>query len=330
MDIYDFINSTAISNHLKSCDYKFNSLETAWLIYQSTDKTYEEKHKAWKWLIENMPDYEVRNRVTGEFEFNLHHFLDSYLKAEDKLCQIFDKEEESAVYQYSFFCNGDQSWCEDFTELYWSKEDCWEKIREDLDLGISRIIVRKRYVGKECAYIDAEFTADEKLVSIYSAGILDEEDWNILNGVFDGLWFDFPIPFKKGDVVYQRQKPGPRFEELIFVLDDAIPLNESIKNMDFYKKWADNSDMSAWGYFQDDDGRVYHECMHNYMDLEYFDGPYEGRLRLLKAIGAFVKGEIDISLLLTTYRKVILDEFTNDVMLTSWFADEELAKAGLK
>ncbi len=39
---------------------------------------------------------------------------------------------------------------------------------------------------------------------------------------------------------------------------------------------------------------------------------------------------MDISLLLTTYRKVILDEFTNDVMLTSWFADEELAKAGLK
>lgn len=262
-DIMDrFVPEVKLRDYLKTAD--LDAYDVAEIIYNAPSPI-EEKRAALRQL--GALNVACLNEYRESWK-NLGSVIDeaiNLLHRESSIFQLY--EEEFSVYQYSFFCNGDQSWCEDFTELYWAKEDCWEKIREDLDLGISRIIVRKRFIGKECAYIDAEFTADEKLVSVYSAGILDEEDWNILNGVFDGLWFDFPIPFKKGDVVYQRQKPGPRFEELIFVLDDAIPLNESIKNMDFYKKWADNSDMSAWGYFQDDDGRVYHECMHNYMDF---------------------------------------------------------------
>lgn len=34
MDFYKFINSKDIENHLRKIDYKFNSLEVTWLIYQ--------------------------------------------------------------------------------------------------------------------------------------------------------------------------------------------------------------------------------------------------------------------------------------------------------
>lgn len=33
MNIFDFINSKDIKEHLKNINYQFNSLEAAWLIY---------------------------------------------------------------------------------------------------------------------------------------------------------------------------------------------------------------------------------------------------------------------------------------------------------
>ena len=42
------------------------------------------------------------------------------------------------------------------------------------------------------------------------------------------------------------------------------------------------------------------------------------------------KDKISLDLLLTTYRKVIIDEFAEDVMLKNWYTDEGLILAGLK
>lgn len=46
MDIFRFVNSKDVREHLKSIDYEFNSLEAAWLIYQCRDAAIDEKHKA--------------------------------------------------------------------------------------------------------------------------------------------------------------------------------------------------------------------------------------------------------------------------------------------
>ena len=51
MDIFRFVNSKDVREHLKSIDYEFNSLEAAWLIYQCRDAAIDEKHKAWNELI---------------------------------------------------------------------------------------------------------------------------------------------------------------------------------------------------------------------------------------------------------------------------------------
>ena len=58
MNIFRFINSKDIREHLRKLDYQFNSLETAWLIYQCREATSEEKHKAWEELIETIEYYD--------------------------------------------------------------------------------------------------------------------------------------------------------------------------------------------------------------------------------------------------------------------------------
>ena len=56
MDILKFVNSKDIYEYLQSINYKCDSLQVAWLIHQSANKTIEEKYVAYRWIIENMPD----------------------------------------------------------------------------------------------------------------------------------------------------------------------------------------------------------------------------------------------------------------------------------
>lgn len=84
MDILRFINSKDIREHLRSIRYEFNSLETAWLIYQSHDATIDEKHKAWNELIETMPDCPIEKRLNTVAQDSLHAFLRLYMTLEER------------------------------------------------------------------------------------------------------------------------------------------------------------------------------------------------------------------------------------------------------
>ena len=86
--------------------------------------------------------------------------------------------------------------------------------------------------------------------------------------------------------------------------------------------------MNAWGYFQDPDGTIYYEVMHNYMDLEYYHGELTGKKRILKALGNFLKGEIDVELMCRAYHYLMCDEYTKD-SIPQGFTNEGLKLAGV-
>lgn len=69
MDIFRFVNSKDVREHLRDIGYEFNSLEAAWLIYQCRDAAIDEKHKAWNELIAHagLPDRETHQyRCAGQ------------------------------------------------------------------------------------------------------------------------------------------------------------------------------------------------------------------------------------------------------------------------
>ena len=92
---------------------------------------------------------------------------------------------------------------------------------------------------------------------------------------------------------------------------------------------CDNSDMNAWGYFQNEDsGEIYHECMENYMDCEYYRGDLSGKRRVLTAMSNFLKGKIDACLFARAYHQILLEEAAKDSRPRS-ITDEGLRLAGL-
>ena len=92
--------------------------------------------------------------------------------------------------------------------------------------------------------------------------------------------------------------------------------------------YGDESDMNAWGYFQNQDGTVYHEVMSNYMDLEYYRGELSGKKRILKALSNHIKGEIDVGLFANAYHKILCEEYAKSQ--NPWnITPEGLAAAGL-
>lgn len=332
MDIYRFINSIAIRDYLRRENYEFNSLEAAWLIYQCKHISLEEKYSAWKELIATMPDCEIEERMNCRQRASLHELINEYITILQKQYELFKVEEAHAVYQYSFYCTDDVEWCENFEGVFSSESICWQKIEEDKDLGIECIQICKRYIdsGKT---VTATYKPDKTLMNIDSNRLTDEE-YDVIHCSFDGLWFDFPVPFKKGDIVIETGHPGPRdyvAEEGPLVLLGVASWEIERNNVRMVKNFhGDNTDMTAWGYFQDADGRIFHDSMFNYMDLEYYEGPYEDPKRLLVALSNYIKGEMGLDLLLTTYRKVIMDEMSKDVMLDNWYTEEGLIKAGLR
>ena len=89
--------------------------------------------------------------------------------------------------------------------------------------------------------------------------------------------------------------------------------------------------MTAHGYFQWEDGSVYWECMHHYLDLEYYREEPQGIRRILKAFSSFEKKKIGSDLFAIAYHTILEEEKRKrERKLLSCFTDEVLQFAGLK
>ena len=81
--------------------------------------------------------------------------------------------------------------------------------------------------------------------------VFDERKKEDLIDIFEDLCFDFPLPFKKGDIVYIPYAEEP------FVLDEQFR-EIFIDKAEGKVRHGDTTDMNVTGYFIKD-GRLYHE-----------------------------------------------------------------------
>ena len=97
------------------------------------------------------------------------------------------------------------------------------------------------------------------------------------------------------------------------------------------KESGDTTDMCTGGYFQDENGGLYYETSNsNYMDLEYY--PEElltGVKRIQIALGSFLKGKIDVDLLVRAYHQIRAQEYA-EAEFPRDYCSEILSLAGLK
>ena len=340
MNAYSFINSGTIREHLEKINYEFTPWETAWLIYSCKRLSYEEKKSAWLELVSTTPDSEIPERTTCPGCDGLHAFLKRYIGIIDREIEEFYKEEPAGayVYKYTYLYKGDGVWTEEYETSFPSLSSCIEAFKAeaaDMDetyspdkTGVIKYKIQKQSLTETDHICEIECFGDDWVIRIWNNQSIDSEDGMIVWDVFESLWFDFPTPFKKGDIVWV-----PKDEKSICWDCDGGFVLEGLSTWDtnsYIREYGDNSDMSGYGCFVNENGTVYHEVMSNYMDLEYYKGPYKSNERILPALSKYLKGEISIDFLLCAYRKILLDIASDDIMIRSWYPEEMIRGMGLK
>ena len=333
MDIYSFVNSRDIREHLRSIGYKFDPLEAAWLIHECRSVSYEKKRDVWKELMETMPDCDMNRSREGVERKSLFNVLNKYIGIIDREMADFCNSDGDGryVYMYSYYCRGDKDWIEEH-RVFSSFEVCVAAYRADVyepgyDMGVLRHRIRRVRLNDPDAECEAEFFENDELAYIVYNSDRNDAENNVIRHSFDGLGIEFPTPFKKGDILWI---PKNDFNidmngGLGFVLDSLITWYGVDKNV----RAANFADMYGYGYFVNDDGTVYWHPVEKYMDLEYYRGPYKLNERIFTALSKFLKKECSLTFLLCAYRNTLLDVAKDDPRLLP-YTDEMLREIGME
>ena len=333
MDILRFVNSKDIRKHLEKIGYKFSPLEAAWLIFQWWNATIEERHRAWEELIQTMPDCEVPERLNTRRQKSLHAFLRRYMELEDRFVAEFlgDSPEgtDTGPYMYRMEYKYKDGGIVKDGAVYSSFTKLRAAVTPPEEGVLMMRCVRTRPDEPEerqwVLYVTEAFDPTE-----VEPAVIDNEDENtICNKVFQGLWFDFPTPFKKGDILWDPRCPYGYCAGPFAVTGINLEGIESENTRESLIKDGDLTDMCAYGYYLNPNGGIYHECMWNYMDLEYYDKELEGSSRTLIAMSSFLKGEIDAGLLARAYHQIMTEGYAENCRPHD-ISNEGLILAGLK
>ena len=329
MDIYNFMNSKDVAEHCRKINHQFNSIEAAFIVYLNRSTTISEKHKAWNEIITTMPDMEIPKRPNIAHYDSLHEFLKMYMELENKLLDRFVADDLDAAYNYDkYYIDDNGESCED-SRLFPTLTDVFVSIQKDnTDNDIYKCRIQKRWLGEEEKYIEADIAPNREAISIYGYSILTEAEVDILVS-FDGLWIEIPTPFQQGDIL--TCNPYVRWHGFgeIFVLDEICYWDKSERMKKRLCECADSSDMTAYGYWLNEDGSIFYECMHTYPDLEYYRDELQGKDRTLKAVSSFLKDEISLTLLLQAYDIILDEERVKGNRKHLGYMEEALKSAGL-
>ena len=320
MDICRFVSSKAVREYLKETGYSFNTLEAAYLIYFCKGLTLKEKHNAWKEVIETMPDMspakELPHCSWRCFEDSIHDCLKQHMENEDRLVETVSAIKEGAFLGLFYDSSGGE----------WSKciatdiDDIEDKIAMEISKDYYGVIKKIDVICKSNKHNKEYIVTKNRNGEIMS--VSTEMDRDTIEWQIEDMWFDIPTPFKKGDILIDPDRPeSSGFWDGPFVLIETAP--------EFYKRkgrkgGCDFSDMTAFGYFQDEKGRLYDEVMHDYLSLEYYpEKELCGYNRTLVALSRLVKGEIDEVLFANAYDCILLQEQAKEV-LPEMYTEETL------
>lgn len=330
MDIYSFVNSKDIRKHLRDIKYEFNSLETAWLIYSCHRLCYNEKKELWQEIIDTMPDCAVPKKCLDKDWNSLHEMLREYMDTVDEIIREFleTKKPREYVYMYKFILEGDSRCSEEYETVFPSLEKCMQAYNEEV-ADESNV---KFYGIKRQSLIDTEneaqliFRGNGELEDIFRYNTKAEKVSDILYESFEQMWFDFPTPFKRGDIVWIPPHYSQSFtnNEGGFVLEKLFSWYAS----DLMKETADYTDMIAYGYFVGETGIVYYDDTVSYMDMEYYKPTKESE-KFLLALSAFLKGNMHVDYLLHIYLRTLTDIKLKDMKRENWYTEEVFKDIGI-
>ena len=245
MDIYEFINSIDRQKHLQEINYNVSPLESAYIVWQSKRLTIEEKHKAYREIINNTPNYDIYLRKWDNIQVKLSDFLSEYIRTENELIHSFH-DNKNSVYSYEInkYIQG---------ALYPNEEMCISALEQKSGNGTGVLIqhllaTKSTDIAKN---IKLQTNKNGECIFVSENSFLSENKKKLFH-TFQHMHFDIPIPFVKGDLIVERY--GGAECQFYYSPSETVYSQE---------------DMSAWYFNEDEDGD---ECViiDNYLDLEYY------------------------------------------------------------
>ena len=288
MDLYHFINSPDIREHLQKIRYEFSPAEAAWFVYICRSATLEEKYSAWQEIIDTMPD-EAIDTDLDETPNNLHEYLAGYMEKLKELTEILYRSEPGVVYG---FCDGEKNGSRtnergpfsDFSRCFSAAVS---------QASRDRIKLCRMPLNDTESIITAELCLDGGLLSVRENSPTKAR--SILSDGFDTMYFSVPTPFGKGDIVrdpWENDACGP------FVLTET----------------EDNFPKYPSGIFQDaHSGEIHTSTWFWLANCEYYRGDLNGKRRILTALSNYIKGKIDVCVFARAYYQVLLEERAKDL-----------------
>ena len=299
MDIYNYLNSIDVSKYLKSIKYSLSPVESAFIIEHNNSLSIYDKELAFKGLIKESEDTCIKERRLCRHFDSLHTFLIDYIELEHRLIKEFNTKEK-AVYRISYHI--DDEVVEDDV-VYDSLSKCLKEAKTNKYFNnYHRLTINKLYINKDNKYFSIVYDRNDSPLKIREYNILNNKKDRDIFYAFDGMWFNIPVPFVRGDIVKNSIKHRG-YDACPFVLIDTV--NNNIN--DVIKDNGDNVDMCAWGYFKDNDS-IFYEGMDNYIDLEYTSSDDI----VLNSISDYLKGKISIKEVLSKYKTSLSKEDNKD------------------
>lgn len=387
MDLFRFIDSKDIREHLRQMGYSFTAPEAAFLVWQCRSTTLKEKIAAWREIIETMPDCSMVERMNMDAIPSVHKFLEQYIALMKRLLENFYCEEH-AVYSYGGSYRDGSDFDEEYDRLYPDIVSCIAGLLNDefIPLLPKAAYMIEDYLQKlanrECKslppdpislHTDHNFEIESirfKKRSLTSPGesiilisndqlepvemdafgqFLTKEEENLLH-TFQGMWFAFPTPFKRGDLVWDPfcGEAAPFVLNYLNVWDTQEMIRQGLspegvyaglvhnadKRVQAYRRTGCVMDMGAYGYGRRDGFGVWNEFggWANYLDLEFYPCELKGKDRILRPVSEFLKGNCDLELLLNSYTALLLDGIYGELTKAyqGEYAKDALKMVGLK
>lgn len=355
MDFTNFIASGDIAEYLREINYSFTAPEAAFLVYQNENAALEEKFTAWEWIINNMPDCSVKERRNMNAVPSFHAFLGMYIELQKKCLNLFRQRDNSVFlpsYCTKLLYSSDERAGKTFTYYNYTdicfsnigdcvahmKKEAEEYEEDELkELRIKKIPIDE---PRQAPADTLTMNRNGEILSVDIHGLTGKELDTVLT--FDGMWFAFPTPFKRGDILIRR---GGYYEET-FVLGNLCTWDsETCRKQGVREKQAaaadrilanllrdgDTTDMSASVYIISDYGEIIPDNIDNYLSFEKNREPLKSRQRLLMPLSRALKNEIDdVVEFHDALRLIEAEENTKEIRKELYYTDEFYDLIGCK
>lgn len=365
MNIYSYINSKDVREHLQNIEYHFTALEAAFIVYHSTQISLLEKVAVWKEIAETYPPDTIESKHFGKFPA-----LKSIQEYAEMLEEAIEKfqENENELYRCEFHMIRKKlvkimgnEW-EDYSDSGWveqgffsSYSSCLKHWKKEMGANCDQAKITKYHeTSGFCKVGHGESFLLDRNGDIIDCKNLALQNTILERVLFTDPGFDFPLPFRRGDIlipyqknVYTRRHP---FVLYYFPLWDSsemlnrgfweesldCPLNESSDDCWWIwdeEKGVDLEEFSSYDMQPISKRLDLHRLGINAptltrdieneisINLEYNREPLRGYNRVLDVIAEYEKHDIDELQLFNRCFPIFLEEYRNLYDINYYYTD---------